>query len=365
MAEPVEQLHLLLAVAADLVVGGEVLHELFDASPKLIREVRRRRSDERVDVVAGDLGHVLSLSLPSAAVRRLSAAEVGLLVTIVIWSINFTLTKYVLDHGFLPLAYSAVRFTTAALLFAAITLALERSLRMSRRDLLFLFGAAVIGIWLNQLGFVYSLKYTTASTAALVFGTLPIFTMLIARLTGVERLSKRFVAAAGGQLPRSRTRRARRARGGRGQPEGDPPRARSARRRGRCYSVAIAPLMRRYSPFRISAVGLLMGAALILPTAAPQLATQDWTTSRRSSGAILVVSIIGPLVITNVLWFTAIDRVGPSRASLYANLQPFLGALFALLLLSEEMTALQVVGGLAIAAGIALSRRRPAIPAAE
>ena len=70
-------------------------------------------------------------------------------------------------------------------------------------------------------------------------------------------------------------------------------------------------------------------------------------------------------MITNVLWFTAIDRVGPSRASLYANLQPFLGALFALLLLSEKMTALQVVGGLAIAAGIVLARRRPALPAAE
>ena len=130
------------------------------------------------------------------------------------------------------------------------------------------------------------------------------------------------------------------------------------------YSVAIAPLMRRYSPFRISALGLLMGAALILPTAAPQLATQDWDLEPLVWG-ILVVSIIGPLVITNVLWFTAIDRVGPSRASLYANLQPFLGALFALLILSEKMTALQAVGGLAIAAGIALSRRRPAIPAAE
>ena len=83
MAETVEQLHLLLGVAADLVVGREVTHELFDASPKLVREVRRRRSDERVDVVAGDLGHLSSVSLPSAAVRRLSAAEVGLVITIV------------------------------------------------------------------------------------------------------------------------------------------------------------------------------------------------------------------------------------------------------------------------------------------
>jgi drug/metabolite transporter (DMT)-like permease len=57
--------------------------------------------------------------------------------------------------------------------------------------------------------------------------------------------------------------------------------------------------------------------------------------------------------------------VGPSRASLYANLQPFLGALFALLLLSERMTALQAAGGLAIAAGIVLARRRPVVPATE
>ena len=84
MAETVEQLHLLLGVAADLVVGGEVLHELFDASAELVREVRRRRSDERVDVVAGDLGHAGRVSLPSAAVRRLSAAEVGLVITIVV-----------------------------------------------------------------------------------------------------------------------------------------------------------------------------------------------------------------------------------------------------------------------------------------
>jgi drug/metabolite transporter (DMT)-like permease len=227
----------------------------------------------------------------------------------------------------------------------------------------FLFGAAAVGIWLNQLGFVYSLQYTTASTAALVFGTLPIFTMLTARLTGVERLSKRFVAAAGvsflGVLLV--------ALGAHGEVAGSPKGillALLGSATWAVYSVAIAPLMRTYSPFRISALALLMGAALILPTAAPQLADQDWDLSPLV-WTILGVSIIGPLVITNVLWFTAIDRVGPSRASLYANLQPFLGALFALLLLSEEMTVLQVVGGLAIAAGIALSRRRPAIPAAE
>ena len=64
----------------------------------------------------------------------------------------------------------------------------------------------------------------------------------------------------------------------------------------------------------------------------------------------------------NVLWFTAIDRVGPSRASVFANLQPFLAAIIALLLLNEKITTLEVVGGLAIGAGIVLAPRGASAP---
>jgi drug/metabolite transporter (DMT)-like permease len=296
-------------------------------------------------------------------VRRLSPAEVGLLVTVLIWSLNFTLTKYVLDHGFQPLAYSSLRFTTAALLFAGVAFALERSLRMRRRDLAVLFGAVVVGIWLNQIAFVYSLTYTTASTAALVFGTLPIFTILAATLSGVERLSKRFLAAAavsfaGVVLV---------AVGAEGSVAGSPAGIALAllgAATWAVYSVAISPLMRRYSPFRVSALALLMGAALLLPTASRQLAKQDWDLPPLV-WVIFGVAVVGPLVITNILWFTALRRVGPSRSSLFANLQPFFGAVFALLILSERMTLVQVVGGLGIAAGIALARPRSEFPAAE
>ncbi len=63
------------------------------------------------------------------------------------------------------------------------------------------------------------------------------------------------------------------------------------------------------------------------------------------------------------MWFTPIDRVGAARASLYARLQPFLGAFFALAVLSEEMGPLQVLGGIVIGAGILLARQaRPPAP---
>jgi len=63
-------------------------------------------------------------------------------------------------------------------------------------------------------------------------------------------------------------------------------------------------------------------------------------------------------VLTNILWFTAISRVGPSRATLFANLQPFLAVLFAVVLLSEGLSALQVGGGVLIGAGILIGRVR-------
>lgn len=39
-----------------------------------------------------------------------------LAATVVIWALNFTVTRYVLNHGFHPLAYSVVRYGLAATL---------------------------------------------------------------------------------------------------------------------------------------------------------------------------------------------------------------------------------------------------------
>jgi drug/metabolite transporter (DMT)-like permease len=83
-------------------------------------------------------------------VRRISAAELMLLVTVSIWAFNFTVTRYLLTHGFEPLAYSAMRFGTAALVVSAITLGLEGSLRFELRHAVLLGVAAMVGIYLRS-----------------------------------------------------------------------------------------------------------------------------------------------------------------------------------------------------------------------
>jgi drug/metabolite transporter (DMT)-like permease len=115
--------------------------------------------------------------------------------------------------------------------------------------------------------------------------------------------------------------------------------------------------MQRYSPYRISAFMLVVGSIPLLATALRQLAAQDWAGLSNLAWACFIYSLFFSLVFTNVWWFTAIDRVGAARASLYVNLQPFLGAFFALVVLSEEMGPIQFVGGIVIAAGILLARQ--------
>jgi drug/metabolite transporter (DMT)-like permease len=287
-------------------------------------------------------------------VRRDSLADGMLLATTLLWALNFSVSKYILEHALRPLAYSGLRYSAAALLFVAITYPRERSLRIVRADVT-LVGGAVLLLLANQLSFVYALDLTTATTVALLFGTLPILTALISRAVGIELLERRFWIAAllsfGGVALVT---------AGSGQSlsghlVGDALAVLGAATWG-AYSVAIAPLMRRYSPFRLSAVMLVIVSVPLLLLGSPQLADEDFKWS-----ALVWIgfafAVLGPLVLTNLLWFTAIDRVGPSRAALFANLQPFLAAMIALLLLSENLTRYQIAGGLAIGAGIVLSRR--------
>ena len=277
-----------------------------------------------------------------------------LLVTVTLWALNFSVSKYILDHGFTPLTYSAIRYGAAALIFVGIVLAWEGTLRVQRRDLGIVV-AAVALLLTNQLSFVFALDLSTATTVALLFGTLPIFTALIARLVGVERLGNRFWLAAALSFGGVVLVTAGSAGGLSGNLLGNLLAVLGAATWGG-YSVAIAPLMRRYSPFRLSAIFLLAVFLALVVLASAQLEEQEWDLGPQV-WALFAFATLGPLVLTNLLWFTAIDQVGPSRAALFANLQPFLAAIIALVLLSEELTMLQVAGGFAIAAGIVFSRR--------
>ena len=283
-----------------------------------------------------------------------------LLATILLWALNLSVTKYILSHGLGPLPYATVRYALAALVFVVLTLVAERTLRVERRHLPLL-GLAAVMLFLNQLSFVFAVDLTTASTIGLVLGAIPIFAGLLGLLLGTEPPTRRFwlaaslsalgvalvAAGSGGEL---------------GNDLGGIVLGLCTAATWAAYSVALAPLMATYSPSRASAIVLPAAWVGLLLVGLPQTAEQDWDLGWEI-WALLAFATIGPLVVTNVLWFRAIHRIGANKATLAANLQPFVAAVLAVVLLSEPLSWLQVAGGVLIAVGILAVRRRARPPA--
>jgi drug/metabolite transporter (DMT)-like permease len=281
-----------------------------------------------------------------------------LLGTVLLWALNATVTRYVLTHGFHPLAYATIRYAIATGLFWLFTWSRERSFRIAPRDLRYV-GIAAGMIFANQICFVYSVDKTSAATVTLFLGTTPIFIGVVASVIGLERMGRgfwlatavsligvAFVASGSGGFS--------------GQVFGDSLAVTTALTWA-MYSVAITPLMRRYSPFRISSLVLALGWIPIAAVGIPQTTSQSLHFGALVWGGF-AFAVIGPLFLTNILWFTAISRVGPSRASLFSNMQPAFGVVFALILLGEHLTRWEVLGGALIVAAVVLERsRRPIV----
>jgi drug/metabolite transporter (DMT)-like permease len=285
-----------------------------------------------------------------------------LLSAIGLWALNLTVSRYILTHGFRPLAFSTVRYGLASLVFIGLVVGIERSLRIGRRDLLTVLAAGGV-LFVNQIGFVYALKTTSASVIALILAATPIFAAAIGLAFGMEVLPNRFWAGAALSFAGV----ALVAFGGGSELGGDLPGVLLGiltAATWAVYSVLITPLMRRYSPSRISAVVLPLSWIGIALVGMPQTRSQDWQLGWKV-WVLLGFATLGPLVVTNILWFRSLDRIGASRATLATNLQPFAAALLAVILLGEHIGAVQVFGGVLIGVGILAARQRAPVSPGE
>ena len=277
-----------------------------------------------------------------------------LLGAIVLWSLNLSITRYILTNGFQPLAYSIVRYGFASIIFATLCLTVERSLRLARRDTARALAAAFV-LFVNQIGFVYALDTTSASVIAIILAATPIFAAILGLVLRTETLHGRFWIGAGLSFVGVAVV----AVGTSGEVAGD---ARGiafgllTASSWAVYSILITPLMQRYSATRISATVVAGSWVPLLIVGWPQVSDQQWDLGWWV-WVLLVIATVGPLVATNILWFRSLDKIGPSRATLAANLQPFVAAVLAVILLGERPGPSLFLGGALIAVGILIARR--------
>lgn len=197
-----------------------------------------------------------------------------------------------------------------------------------------------------------AMSYTTAARASLALATLPLHTMLVGALLGIEPLTKRksigvgvavlgvFAALASGL-------------------SSAPPGA----WRGELimtgavlcmafYNVWSRPFIRRSSALGFLAVGMGTGAAALIVAGSLTgsfAALSHFTTPQWIAG--LYLGIAGG-ALAFILWVLALERASPTRVAATMTVNPLAAGLLATQLVGEPITRSLVLGLVAVFAGI-------------
>jgi drug/metabolite transporter (DMT)-like permease len=285
-----------------------------------------------------------------------ASADLLLFTAVTLWALNYSIVKFGLSQ-IAPLAFPVFRFGVGGIVLLIVLRLREGSVGVRREDLPLLLLVGFFGITLSQITFVFALTNTSATDTALLTATGPMVTAMLAAAVGLERMGKRHwvavsIGLAGVALIVG---------GGAGGARlgsnllGDG----LALANVIVTSVSalpILPLLRRYSAHRILTYEMLIGTAILVPFAVPGLVAQDYARVTLAGWGSLAYAVVFSGIVTNLLYFTAIGRVGPSRAAVYQYLQSFLAVLFAVILLGEHVSLVQVLGGIVVVGSIVFGR---------
>lgn len=250
-----------------------------------------------------------------------------------------------------PLALAGLRVAIATPILLLLAWHKDRCLPR-RRDLPALMLLGALGVCINQILFITGLQYTSATNAAILMPSIPVFAVAVAALLGIERVGWRrmlgialavlgaLILLGPGELSLA-----------------------SGSRFGNllillnCLSFAIflvlqRPVLERL-PWRTTiAWAFLFGSVPILAFASGDLRQLDFSTVSTSSWLGLAYIVVLPTVFSYSVNTWAVKRSSPLLAASYTTAQPLFAALLAAWFLGEHFGWGEGAGFLLIAAGL-------------
>ena len=257
-----------------------------------------------------------------------------------------------------PFGLSGIRVITAALAFLGIARLTQRFKPIARKHWPLLIASSMCGITFNQWLFVTGLARTTVVNSVLITTTLPVFTLVIGALAGIERPSLRravgILLAAAGVIYLISPARSDASAGSR---FGDLLILGSSFIYG-CYIVLSKPLVEEYGT--LPTITWIFIVATI-PTATLGAISLTHVSLRSIDGTAwtaIVYIILIPTVAAYYLITSALKDVPPSTVAVYIYLQPLIAFLVAPKVLGEAFTMRTVIAAVLVFAGVAITTRR-------
>lgn len=207
-----------------------------------------------------------------------------------------------------------------------------------------------------------AVSYTTAARASLALATLPLHTMVVGAILGVERLTARKIAGVGiAVLGVAAALAAGLAQSPAGAWRGELIMTGAVF----CmafYNVLSRPLMQRSSALGFLTVGMGAGALVLVLVGFAKgsfAALAHFTTAQWIAGLYLGA---GGGALAFILWVMALARATPTRVANTMTVNPIAATLLAALLIGEPITPNLLIGLIAVFAGIwiATSEAKPA-----
>ncbi|MFP3905090.1 MAG: DMT family transporter [Armatimonadota bacterium] len=299
-------------------------------------------------------------SKPETEQSGFGVTDLWLLSVVLVWGFNAVASKFTLEL-LSPLAVLGVRMAGVGLLLAFVVVVIRRrSLFVERKTLwLFLLGGVLMA--LQNGTFFWAFKLTTASEAALLISTSPLWVAILVNLCGFEAFCRRnwfgllmalcgvsmviLGGGSGGEYAPARV-------------QGDLIMVFSAIIFG-VYMVIMRGVIQEYGAVRVLAASYLIGAVLLAPFTVTPLIDAPWAEMDvlRSLALSYIVVMAGGYAF--MVWYRTIRQTSASRTAIYAYLVPVIAAIAAWILLDEHLAVVQVIGLAVTIAGVYLAKPDP------
>ena len=253
-----------------------------------------------------------------------------------------------------PLTLAVLRFGQGSIvLFVALVSFRRDLLRIDRRDLPYLALLGVIFYTIFPVTFNAGMRYIEASRAALLLATMPLWTVVIARIVVGERLTRRQIAGVilsiSGVAIVVVDRHAI-TDGTLSSAKGDLLLLATALC-GAVYNVLAKRMLGRYAGLTVTVYAMAIGTLLLVPASllerAPSVAALDGETV----SMVIFVGVFGGALAFS-LWTSALSRLSPTQVSVFINLNPMAATLLGATVLHERLSIFFAVGFAAVVAGV-------------
>jgi len=297
------------------------------------------------------------VSTPVTGVTRSGASITDLLLVTMalIWGVNASVMKLAVAQ-MPPLVFNAARLGLASLALVLLAFGVRR-VALSRRDVAVLLALGVLGTGLYQFFMIEGLARTRAGTTALILSSGPAFVALFGRLLGVERITRRGMFGIAMSMV------------GIGlvaltQPDS------FARRTSllgsllvlvgcicwSLFSVLIKPYANRIDGRLVTAITIVGGTVPLSLIALPAVNAVAWDELSIGMWGAIVYAGLASMVIAYLFWNRGVRLLGPTRTAMFGNLQPVFALTAARVMLGERPGVWQLIGAVAIIAGVVLTR---------